>query len=89
MTIRRFTPRLAVMPVLAGAVLLLVLAAPAAAQTEACLQVLAGSGTPLTLQVYGVADDVRIKAPRAIPPGQTQCVPLGKPRQNFRYAGGS
>lgn len=76
MTIGRFTPMMAVIPVLAGAVLLLALASPAAAQTEACIQVLAGTGISVTITVK--ADGMTIQSPGTIPPGQTHCVPLGR-----------
>jgi hypothetical protein len=44
MTMRRRTQTMAVLPVMACAVLLLALAAPAAAQSEACVHLQVGSG---------------------------------------------
>ena len=74
MTRHRFISVRARLPVLAGA-LLLALAAPAAAQSEACVHLQVGSSFTATIQA--IAGDGTTSGPSgAFAPGQTQCLKL-------------
>jgi hypothetical protein len=74
MTMLRLKPMMAVIPVMACAVLLLALASPAAAQSEACVHLQVGSGYAATMSV--VFGNATIGPSGSFAIGQTQCLSL-------------
>jgi hypothetical protein len=74
MTMLQCKQTMAVIPVMACAVLLLALASPAAAQSEACVHLQVGSGYAATMSV--VFDGATIGPSGSFAIGQTQCLSL-------------
>lgn len=74
MTLLRLKPIMAAVPVLAGVVLLLALAAPAGAQSEACVHLQVGSGYSAEMSVTFEGATIGPSATFDI--GQTQCLSL-------------
>ena len=74
MTMLRFQRTVAAIPVMACAVLLIALASPAAAQSEACVFLQVGVGYAATMSV--VFGDATIGPSDTFDVGQTQCLSL-------------
>jgi hypothetical protein len=74
MSMLRLQRTVAAIPVMACAVLLLALASPAAAQSEACVHLQVGSGYAATMSV--VFGDATIGPSDTFDIGQTQCLSL-------------
>jgi len=77
MNTRRHKQRWVAVPVMVCAVLLIALAAPAAAQSEACIHIQTGSGYSAGIQVtFGNQSESTDPLTNPITPGATQCLPL-------------
>jgi hypothetical protein len=77
MTVLRLKQMLAVIPVMACALLLIALAAPAAAQSQACVHLQVGSGYSATMQVNFDGTPPRVIGPSgSFNIGGTQCLSL-------------
>ncbi len=74
MSMLRLQRTVAAIPVMACAVLLIALASPAAAQSEACVHLQVGSGYAATMSV--VFGDATIGPSDSFAIGQTQCLSL-------------
>lgn len=75
MTMLRLKPMIVAIPVIACAVLLLALAAPAAAQSAACVHLQTGSSFLATMQVFALGGPM-IGPSASFASGHTQCLPL-------------
>jgi hypothetical protein len=75
MTMLRLKPMIVVIPVIACAVLLIALAAPAAAQSAACVHLQPGSSFLATMTVRAV-DGTTVGPSTSFASGHTQCLPL-------------
>ena len=75
MTMLRLKPMIVAIPVIACAVLLLALAAPAAAQSAACVHLQTGSSFIATMTVRAV-DGTTVGPSTSFASGHTQCLPL-------------
>ena len=74
MSVLRLQRTVAAIPVMACAVLLIALASPAAAQSEACVHLQVGSGYAATMSV--IFGDATIGPSDTFDVGQTQCLSL-------------
>jgi hypothetical protein len=84
-TLRRMQTMVAI-PVMACAVLLIALAAPAAAQSEACVHLQVGSGYAATMQINFGSEPLQIGPTGLFFIGQTQCLSLQTVPDGVEYS---
>jgi hypothetical protein len=84
MNMLRLKPMVAVITVMVSALLLIALAAPAAAQSEACVHLQVGSGYAATMQINFEGGVIGASPSFAV--GQTQCLPLSAVADGTNYS---